>query len=423
MLSIEQAKSFCKQNGIRGIEIRGKNSIRIVIKKNNRRFNFSVDNSSLTKEALLSASIKLLDLKKLAKYNFQSFIDEYNKQNAQEDKGNIQVQTTTKNEVQEVEFRHFIDSFYMSKKNTLAPSSLSNYKKKIERYITPKFGALDINLIKPMDIQNWVVTDLAHLSNKTIKDLICFLNQMFTLAIVDDTIAVNPLVKLKGSKLLKLKTCAPEREPFTLEEINNIVNTETLRTPEVNMFHFNCFAGLRIGELMALAWSDVNWDQGELSITRSIVNGIYKSPKNSSSIRKVKLLPQALAVLKQQKKQPQLNALKIDVLNSDNKSFRQENINLVFYNSKTMEPFKYDGDYRLRFFRQHLKKAGVKYRSANQTRHTYASHLVSAGLPLTWVANQMGHTGIKMLEKHYAKWMPINEDRYTALACAAFTKI
>jgi len=373
----------------------------------------------LTKEGLLAASIRAIELNRLAKYNEQTFIEEYNKQK--------NVSTTkvapTNSTTRIIEFNMYIDSFYMSKEAVLAPSSLSNYRKKIERYITPKFGALDINLIKPMDIQKWVMRDLAHLSNKTIKDLICFLNQMFTLAIVDDTIAVNPLDKLKGSKLLRLKTSTPEREPFTLEEIHKIVNTETLRAAEVNMFHFNCFAGLRVGELMALAWSDVDWNNGELSISRSIVDGIYKSPKNSSSVRKVKLLPQALAVLKQQREQPQLSTLKIKILNSDNKSFRKENVNLVFYNSKTMEPFKYDGDYRLRFFLQHLKKAGVKYRSANQTRHTYASHLVSADLPLTWVANQMGHTGIKMLEKHYAKWIPSNEDKYAELASKAFDEI
>ncbi len=58
MLSIEKAKTFCKQNGMKGLDIRGSNSIRIVIKKNNQRFNFSLDNASLTTEGLLLAMIR-----------------------------------------------------------------------------------------------------------------------------------------------------------------------------------------------------------------------------------------------------------------------------------------------------------------------------------------------------------------------------
>ncbi len=74
MLSIEKAKTFCKQNGIKGLDIRGSNSIRIVIKKNNQRFNFSLDNASLTTEGLLLAAAKVIELKKLAKYNYPEFI-------------------------------------------------------------------------------------------------------------------------------------------------------------------------------------------------------------------------------------------------------------------------------------------------------------------------------------------------------------
>ncbi len=77
LLSIEKAKKFCKQNGINGLNIRGSNSIRIFIKKNNHRFNFRLDNASLTTEGLLLASAKVIVLKKLAKYNYLEFIKAY----------------------------------------------------------------------------------------------------------------------------------------------------------------------------------------------------------------------------------------------------------------------------------------------------------------------------------------------------------
>ena len=57
------------------------------------------------------------------------------------------------------------------------------------------------------------------------------------------------------------------------------------------------------------------------------------------------------------------------------------------------------------FVRPHCKASGVCYRGIGQARHTYGSQLVTAGVNLNWIAKQMGHSTIKMLEKHYGRWM------------------
>ncbi|WP_042149638.1 MULTISPECIES: tyrosine-type recombinase/integrase [unclassified Pseudoalteromonas] len=57
------------------------------------------------------------------------------------------------------------------------------------------------------------------------------------------------------------------------------------------------------------------------------------------------------------------------------------------------------------FVKPHCKAAGVRYRPIGQARHTYGSQLITAGIPLNWISKQMGHSSIKMLEKHYGRWM------------------
>ncbi|MBU76534.1 MAG: hypothetical protein CMK63_06020 [Pseudoalteromonadaceae bacterium] len=47
----------------------------------------------------------------------------------------------------------------------------------------------------------------------------------------------------------------------------------------------------------------------------------------------------------------------------------------------------------------------MRYRAINQARHTFASQLLTKGVAERWIARQMGHTSITMLEKHYGKWM------------------
>ena len=53
-----------------------------------------------------------------------------------------------------------------------------------------------------------------------------------------------------------------------------------------------------------------------------------------------------------------------------------------------------------------MKKAGVRYRRPYQTRHTYASMMLSAGEHPIWVAKQMGHSDWTMIAQDYGKWMP-----------------
>jgi len=51
-------------------------------------------------------------------------------------------------------------------------------------------------------------------------------------------------------------------------------------------------------------------------------------------------------------------------------------------------------------------RAGLEYLNFHQLRHTYASTLVNAGIPLAYIAQQLGHTDTRMVEKHYGHIAP-----------------
>jgi integrase len=78
----------------------------------------------------------------------------------------------------------------------------------------------------------------------------------------------------------------------------------------------------------------------------------------------------------------------------------------IFFNPKTDKPRETDAQIRKSAWIHVLKKAGVRYRNPYQTRHTYASMLLSAGENQWWVAEQMGHETTEMIMRHYGKWIP-----------------
>ena len=53
-----------------------------------------------------------------------------------------------------------------------------------------------------------------------------------------------------------------------------------------------------------------------------------------------------------------------------------------------------------------LKRAGVKHRNLYQCRHTFATLLLQGGADWRYIADQMGHVDLTMLQKHYWKWRP-----------------
>jgi integrase len=53
-----------------------------------------------------------------------------------------------------------------------------------------------------------------------------------------------------------------------------------------------------------------------------------------------------------------------------------------------------------------MRKAGVRYRRPYQTRHTYASMMLSAGESPMWVAQQMGHSDWTVIARIYGRWIP-----------------
>src|SRR5690606_26098168 len=118
------------------------------------------------------------------------------------------------------------------------------------------------------------------------------------------------------------------------------------------------------------------------------VNRHIKQPKTKSGERDVMLFPPAMEALKSQKE------------------FTYLANGRVFYNPYTNEPWTTDGQIRRTLWMHALKRAGVVYRNPYQTRHTYASTLLSVGENPMWVAKQMGHKDWGMIRKRYGRFIP-----------------
>jgi len=264
------------------------------------------------------------------------------------------------------------------KHRTLEATTWNLYKSAIAYHLIPEFGEHSLADLTANQVRTWM--DTLNLSSTTINNALIPLRAILTEAYEDGLIDKNTLARISN-----LPRRTPEPDPFTREEMEEILRAcmGEIR----NLFAFAFWTGLRSSELIALKWKDINLKKGTAFIrhvrTRT---GDKDRPKNQSSIRTLELLPPARAILEAQAK----------ITGTGDHVFR---------NPYTGHPWKDSGKLRKAWDRI-IKKSNVRYRKPYNTRHTFASLMLSSGAPPMWVATQMGHKDWGMIRKVYGRWLP-----------------
>lgn len=270
------------------------------------------------------------------------------------------------------------------KEQTTKASTYHGYKKIVKNVLSPAFGKMAISDVNRRVVKLWALDQKA--SNKRIANIVSVLRSALQEALDDDIIETNPLTGWSFSRPEGISTNEPD--PFTQVEQTAILSQMDAQT--ANYFQFALWTGLRTSELIALEWDDIDWHEKTFRVSKAKAHALapVESTKTKASIRDVKLLQPAYDALTAQKQHTLLHPSGV-----------------IFLHPRMNLPHK-DGQSLLKtFWTPALKRAKVRYRNQYQTRHTYASMMLSAGENPIWVAQQMGHKDWTMIARVYGKWM------------------
>jgi integrase len=305
---------------------------------------------------------------------------------------------------QKVDPRHRKISAYLTewlekKKRALKSSTYNEYYKVIIHNIIPNLGNIKINELKRVHVIEWV-SEL-DVSNKRISNLISPLRAALQDAVQNDLIEKNPLYGWNYKKQEAPKKS--EIDPFNAIEQAAIL--EAAEGQIKNFIQFAFWTGLRISEQIALEWPDIDFHRRVVHINKAktYASKEPEAPKTRSGIREVKLLDPALRAIEDQ----------FEITGHLNGP--------IFRNPRKNQPWTCDRAIRDTLWKPTLKKAGVRYRYPYQTRHTYASMLLSAGEPLSGVSYQMGHSSVVITSQAYARWIPDAAPNFGSKALTIFS--
>lgn len=253
---------------------------------------------------------------------------------------------------------------------------LQDFKRKIAKEICKRdFENLVLNLKQK------------GLSNKTINDIVSLVISIMNYGVDIGYLKTNPVPKFKTLPRIK-------PDLTFLDEIQQKVFLEQAKDcPEMYyaFFYTALKTGMRRGELLALEWSDIDFKNAKIWINKQIYRGITQTTKTGKE-RYVDMPESLIKVLKEHKQQGVLSKY-------------------VFHtNGKPLHPYNMEDTY----FRPLLKRCNKVLSEENQIqklrfhdlRHSFATYLLSRGVPVKYVQERLGHSTARMTLDTYAKVMP-----------------
>lgn len=285
-------------------------------------------------------------------------------------------------------------------RRTLSPKTHKGYMESCETHIFKQWDKTPLLELTPPLLRAWIGTFT--FKAKTMRNMLQPLSNALVQAVNDDLIETNPLARVKLNKIMTREQRKSDfvPDPFDMSEISAILaNCDGQKR---NLFQFSFATGMRPSECMALRWDSVDWLKCKIRMERVKVVGITKDEaKTAAGHRDIDMRQGAYDALKAQQ---QYTALAGGV---------------IFHDPGTDEPWGTDKAIRQRWVIV-LRNAKVRYRNPYQTRHTFASTILSAGENPLYVAKQMGHKNTEMLSRHYGRWIEQGSDEETRAASAAF---
>jgi integrase len=294
--------------------------------------------------------------------------------------------TLAGNQTCNITIKQMVNDWFKRTQDQWEYSTKRGYISKITHHIEPNFGHICVSEFKPSIFKDWGATATKintnePLTGKTKNEIRSIMRSAFQELYIDEIIDGNPMDRIKRFKHIK-----KEPEPFNADEREKILAQMTGQVR--NLYEFAFWTGLRTSELLALRKCDIDLKREVIFVRKALVHGREKGTKTKSGERTHELHPKALSTLKTQ--------LKLNTCSHER----------IFLNPKTNQPWRDDRAIYHNCWQPALKISTVKFRKQYNTRHTYASTMLTENKPIAWLAKQLGHSDIGMTLTTYARWIP-----------------
>lgn len=285
-------------------------------------------------------------------------------------------------------FKDFIELYMKDMEQRLKPSTVANKRWMIDLKVTPFFGKIPLQEIKPTDIRKWQNSLTGYrdesgqaYSQTYLKTINNQITAIFNYAVKYYGLKENPCHKAGGMGKKK----ADEMLFWTKDEFNTFIESIKDRPASYTIFMTMYYTGIREGELLALTPADIDYEKKTLTINKSYqrLNGedVITSPKTPKSNRTIPI-PDGLCIC------------------------LKEYMSHCYELQKDDRLFPYTKSFLYHEMEHWCKVSGVKRIRVHDIRHSHASLLVEMGFSPLLIAERLGHEKVQTTMDTYSHLYP-----------------
>lgn len=293
-----------------------------------------------------------------------------------------------------INMKQLCEEWLESVKITLKPSSYAKYYHTVHRHIINCIGNIKVKFITNEFIEQFIrkksgdgkLDGSGGLSSKTVHDLLSILLQIIKYA------EKKKYIINFNYDVIHPKTYICELPVLNVSEQNNLIDyvLKNLDTCKLGVL-IALYTGIRLGELCALTWQDVDFETGTLRINKTLqrikntddfetakTKVIIDTPKSQKSVRNIPI-----------------PSFFIDILKSYSLKYDYDSY-ILSGTSKYVEPRIYQTK-----FKKYLKEADISDTNFHALRHTFATRAVEQGFDIKSLSEILGHSSVRFTLERY----------------------
>lgn len=329
--------------------------------------------------------------------------------------------------------RHYVDSegpvtevgWLQHARTTTARTTYRGYESIVRCHLIPKLGHIRLRDLTTQMIDQYYANALKDgrvgkgkgaLSPQTVRNHHAVLRSALNRAVAYQYIDHNPAKNAAPPSLknaIETNTTKPKRQPakkmniLSPEQVNTLL--QTARDARIFLaVAIATMTGMRRGEVLALRWCDIDFEAKTITVMRNLqrsIDGdlIPDTPKTKSSIRQIDIPDLLVNELKRHREAAREECEMLAI------EFDEEALITHRVDGKPLQP-----DNVTREFKQLLRRAGLPDVTFHDLRHTHATTLIRAGVPIKVVSERLGHSSVRVTMEIYWHVLPTQQKEAAA---------